>query len=668
MQNHHRSWKQNPCQAVDNLLSKPCAKNAQAWGTLSLLLCVALFFDIPPLHAQDASARQREVAAVYRLAGQPTGTYHETTAPDVSGGMVTSIDSDLVFNRLGSKLEMKFTTQYHEDGQGHLKSVSSDQSSSQQVTHLEVQVGDASLAITTTTGGKSYEHAASFKGILLGPDSARHLLTSRLRMAGDSVSYHTFSAELGAVVTITSSLLASEDIAINGEKVSGLKIEQTIDAMPGTSTLWLDHQGWLLRQIVPSPLGEIEALRDNANGLSSAVTGATLPEETFSRSIVKANIRLPEERLIEKIRLKLIQKRPDLGWPDLETDNQHVLEKTANYVVLDVRRVEPKVRASRPLVTNDASLAPFLPANALLQSDDANIREIAANVAGGDHDAWSAAQALQRWTNDNMKFDLGIAIAPASEVARDRRGTCFGYSMLLGSLARAAGIPSRLRMGYVYAGGIWGGHAWVEVRIGNSWIPIDGALYSPGAADAARFSFYTSGLENGTLTGMGSLAQLFSNVDIKILRYTVGGKSIDVPENAEPFVLSGDDYQNRWLGLSIRKPTDFEFADLDSGWPQTEVVSMEGLRGESVRVKNLSASLPTGDFDVQKEFAEQGIDGKGFSTTIAGYKVILATSGEKAEAILSSTGNIWVFTSTGSKPKQMLEQVMATMSLSDYRK
>ncbi len=647
-------------------MHKRKSSGTRALSLAALSICFVALLIIAPVQGQEAAPPHpaREVVAEYRLEGAPTGTYHESTLPDANGGTVTSIESDLVFNRMGTKLEMKFATQYHEDAQGHLKSVSSDQSSSQQGTHVEVQVRDGSLAVTTTTGGKSYPRNAAFTGTLLGPDGARHLLISRLHVPGDSVAYQTFSAELGSVATITSTLVGSEDVAFGGKRIGGLKIEQSIDAMPGKSTLWIDHDGWLLRQVVPSPLGEMEALRVEGKQASAASMGATLPEETFSRSIVKANIRLPEERLIEGVRLKLIHKRPELGWPELETDNQHIIEKTASYVVLDVRRIEPKSDASRP-VTSDNSSAPFLAPNALMQSDDANIQAIAAKVVGNERDAWRAAQALQRWTNDNMKFDMGIAIAPASEVARNRRGTCFGYSMLLGSLMRAAGIPSRLRMGYVYAGGIWGGHAWVEVRIGESWIPIDAALYSPGAADAARFSFFTSALEDGTLGGVGALGQLFSNVDVKILQYTVDGKSVAVPEDAPPFTVSGDDYRNPWIGLSIRKPPSFKFGDLGAAWPQTDLVSMEGPQAESIKVKNLSASLPTGKFDLRQEFAEEGIRSKSAPVMIAGRKGTLASSGEKAEAVLVSDGNIWAITSAGPRAKQLLEQVLATVRFSD---
>jgi hypothetical protein len=140
-----------------------------------------------------------------------------------------------------------------------------------------------------------------------------------------------------------------------------------------------------------------------------------------------------------------------------------------------------------------------------------------------------------------MKFDAGIAVAPASEVVRDRRGTCFGYAMLLGSLARAAGIPSRVRMGFAYAHGVWGGHAWVDVLVGEEWIAMDAALESPGAADAARFSFFTSALEEGALAGVGALARLYGNVEIQILEYTLHGQRVSVGEAGHGPTIRGTD-------------------------------------------------------------------------------------------------------------------------------
>ncbi len=643
-------------------------KHQQPGTQLSKLL--VLFFAFCFSTTSNAAAQTPQIVdpaqgirAVYRMAGQPTGSYREATTRNADGMTVTSMESDLIFNRLGSKLEMKSASQYTETGDGQLKAVASDISSSEQATHMAVRVADGTLQISTTTGGKTYERSAPFTGTLLGLEGARRLTVSQLHKPGDTVSYQTFSPELGAVVTITATLVIAEDVTIDQRPISGLKLEETMSSMPGKITVWLDHEGWMLRQSMPTPLGDIEAIRTQSQEAELASgQGATLPEEAFSRSIVKANIRLPEERLIESIKLKITHHRPELGWPELDADNQKVLEKTPAYVVLQVTRLEPKHHGSRPAL-NSASLAPYLAPNALLQSDDSNIKSIAASVARNERDAWRAARALQQWTNENMHFDAGIAVAPASEVARDRRGTCFGYSMLLGSLARAAGIPSRLRMGYVYAGGIWGGHAWIEVMIGQQWIPLDGALYAPGAADAARFSFFTSALEEGTLAQVGSLGQLFGNVDITILEYTVGGRRIVVPEDAKPFTITNDTYDNPWLGFSIVKPSSFKFSGFDLAWPQTTVVAMDGPEKQGVEVENLSASLPSAKFDGEKYLRDVGIAGTRSTSVLAGHRTIIVSSDQDAGTVLADHGNVWVFTAKGSDARHLLERVVSSVVL-----
>ena len=156
---------------------------------------------------------------------------------------------------------------------------------------------------------------------------------------------------------------------------------------------------------------------------------------------------------------------------------------------------------------------------------------------------------------------------------------------------RAAGIRSRIKMGYVYASGMWGGHAWVEVLVGKDWIPIDAAAYSPGPADAARFSAFASWLEEGISTGIGALARLYGNVDIQILKYTLKGQLVTVPVGAPPYVTTDKTYRNQWLGLTVVKPDSFRFTRLDSVWPDHTIVAMERASIRRWKLKSFRTHL-----------------------------------------------------------------------------
>lgn len=602
---------------------------------------------------------EKSVSAVYRMGGQSMGTYTEARRTDSNGEVLTIIDSDMVFNRLGNKLELKSTSTYHETPSGDLTAVESTSSSSQQATIIRAVITKNNIVVTTTAGGHSYDRPLSFSGQLLGPDGAKREAVERLHQKGDTFTYQTFSPELVNVVTVTDKVVEPAD-SVEGESSPALKVQQSMSGMPAPVAMWLDGSGWMLREVMSSPLGDIEALRSNSVASSTPITGAVLPEETFNRSIVTSNIRLPEERLIEKIKLRITSRNPEAGWPDFSADNQTVLEKTRDHVVLEVRRLTPKggeVRPSAP--TGD--LKPYLEPNALLQSDDSEVKRIESSVVQNNDLPWRAALELQRWTAQNMHFDLGIAVVPASEVARNHGGTCFGYSVLLGSLARAAGIPSRVRIGLVYAGGIWGGHAWDEVRIGDAWVPIDSALYAPGPADAARFSVYTGSLEAGSVGNLGGLGQVLGNVDIKILEYTVNGKRTVIADDAKPYSIEGNVYRNPWLGLTVSKPASFAFTGFDLTWPQTTVVAMQGPSGQRIEIHDDSASLPTSVDDRNKSLEAAGIKGHVILQRIAGRNVAFAEDGQSAGVLLEGRGSLWLVKATGPDSRSLLLQVVSSM-------
>jgi Transglutaminase-like superfamily len=596
--------------------------------------------------------------AVYRMGGRPIGTYDEKRTQDASGAVVTTLDSDMLFERLGSKLELKSTDVYRESPSGDLLEVDSTSSSSRQPTNVRVIVTGQAAHITTTVSGRSYDRQLQFQGSLLGPDAAKRLAVQRLRVTGDALTYQTFSPQLAGVVTISDTVVSAADTVAG---TTAVKVEQRMSGMPAPSTVWLDPSGWMVREIVPSPLGEIEALRLPPGGAAPAVIGAALPSEAFTRSIVSSNVRLPQQRLIQAITLKIVARDAGLGWPDFSADNQTVLEKTPKYVVLQVRKIEPKAAAVRP-TSYGAQFEPSLTPNALLQSDDPEVRRIAGTVVKNQGNPWSAALALQRWTAANMRFDLGIAVVPASEVAMDRRGTCFGYSVLLGALARAAGIPSRVRIGLVYAGGIWGGHAWDEVLVGGRWTPIDAALYAPGSADAARFSVVTSSLASGSLGDLGGLGQILGNVDIRILDYTSNGKKTVVAADAKPYSIHANVYHDPWLGLSVRKPSEFAFVELGAHWPQTVVVAMQAGDGRRIEIHDESVSLPASPADRNDLLKSAGISARPELRRIAGRDVLFAEGPMVSGVLLEDRGSIWLVKATGARMQTLLDRVISSMS------
>jgi hypothetical protein len=638
---------------------KPPIKRIAAVLISAFLLCAC---SIAAVCQEPAAVHLEDIWAQAKIAGQPAGFYYEKRENGKDGSILTSVELAIILNRMNSKVEIHSTVEYKESAEGRLLDIKSDSSSSEQSTLMEATVDGDSLLVRTTSGGKSYDRKLAHAGRLVGQEGMRLRSLSALKSPRDKVSFQTFIPELGAVVSVMRTMIGKELLVIEGKRWPSIKVEDVIENLPGKTVSWLDGAGRVLKQLQESPFGEIETIRTALNRaqLENSVVGE-LPPEAFGRTLARSNILLPHERSIERMKIQIIQRKPELGWPNFEEDNQRVLEKTPESVVLEMWRPVPEAKAIRP-VKMTPELLPFIKPNPLLQSDDAAVQDIVRGMGELDSDVWRASMMLQKWTAENMQFDMGIAVASASEVARNRRGTCFGYSVLLGSLARAAGIPSRLRMGYVYTSGIWGGHAWVEVLVGNEWIPLDAAAYSEGPADAARFSAFTSSLENGISTQIGALMQLYGSLDIRVLEYTLKGKRVVVPANAKSYEINGNTYQNPWLGLTVTKPDSFRFSKLDAVWPDNTVVEMEGTENQIVGMQKIPGQ-PRFAHQPEAYLKQMGISGVRRKINISGFSAVEISSPERAGLAFIDEGQVWVLSARGAEAAHWLREVASHMKL-----
>jgi len=562
-----------------------------------------------------------------RLSGQPTGYYFESDEKQTNG--TRSVEEMLfVMNRLGSKVEVKTRSETLEDGAGMMVSMESQVSSSAQTTTMKAKRIAGAVALESITGGKSYTRVIPAAEPLFGPKGVEHLTLEKLNKAGDKFSYDMFAPELGGVGHFTRTLESRDG--------ARLRVEEETAGMPGKTILSLDRDGNIVERSSELPFGQVVMKTSDRDRALHAAQGSELKNEIFGSTLARSNIRLPDPRSIERVRLKLTHRRPDLGWPPFDGENQRIIEKTANTVILEITR--PELKPNPAPIEEGAFLKP----NAILQSDDTEVTRLARTIVGDERDGFNAARKLQDWATQNLKLDLGVALAPASEVARNRGGTCAAYAVLLASLERAAGIPSRFAMGYVYAEGIWGGHAWTEILVNGQWIPLDAAAYAPGIADAARFQFGSYTLEDNMSAAVSGGARLYGNLDVAVLEYTANGRKHKVPEDAKPYTIAGDEYRNPWLGIAMRKPEGGRFTTLDAVYPDSTIVAIE----------TASASL-----EVEQDPQHGEIVGE--SIRIDGREAHVVSSPGKV-VVRSVDGNsMWVLTAEGQDAKRLMDETVA---------
>jgi hypothetical protein len=634
-----------------NAISKPFLQR-------KLRLLPAALAVLCGLAAAQAARTERWYAI--GIGGQKVGYLHEASGPATlpAEGRETRIEMKIILNRLGNKVEMETISTAREDGQGHLLSFGSRTKASALAVTSEGVVEDRQVRLTTAAGDKPHVRTLPFEGELLGPLGIRELTRSALAKAGDVLVYQTFSTELGQIVKAERAVLGAEAIEGSAGRPA-LKIRETLAGTPVERTIWIDANGDEIRSSQASPFGDIlTVLADKEEALRDAGAGR-LPEEQYRSSLALSNVRLPRARDLESVTLRIRHRKPELGWPGFPGPYQTVVSKTADELTL---------RVDRPVLPRKGPAAAAAPedleANAYLDARDPLIRETAKKVAGQAREPLAKAILLRNWVGRNMTFDLGIVSPPAREVIRDRRGTCVGYAMLLTSLLRAAGVPAKFLMGYVYLNGIWGGHAWTEVQVDGVWVPLDAAVMSSGIADAARFHFSRSDLAGGLAEAAMGGYQLYGFIDIDVVEYRLAGRTVRVAPGQKIYEASGDAYRNPGLGLTVSKPAGFIFAELNKTWPDSTLLKMTGPEGAAVTIFQERADPAEEPRAAALRALEaktgQGVQVEGRALRRTLYRL---TSAAKAGAAFFDGPDLWVLVAEGPEAGKLLEAALSRLSL-----
>lgn len=562
------------------------------------------------------------------------GYYSRSYSQNADGSSSTGEEMKMVFNRLESKVTIATRSTFREDSAGKLVSVSSDTQSSGASVHLDAALASGEVTIKTRSGGREYSSTISTPEEVVSPRQLE-LRALRISRVGDSVSGNVFVTWVGKP--------AKETLTLRGMHGEQRTFDDVYAGIPGTQTVVIDSGDVTISRQQDSPFGPVLMSQSTEIEAKAGLNGGSLPKEMFDSTLIRSNIRLGDPRSVDRIRLLLETTRPELGWPDFESETQHVLSKRGNQLILEVRRPTVDGGALRGQPAGDE----YLKANALIQSDDASVRRVEGGLKKGT--PFSAARAAQDWVAAHAELDLGVVEAPASETIRTHKGTCYAFAILLASLERAAGVPSRVTMGFVYEQGIWGGHAWTEIFVGGHWVPLDAAMYSPGPADAARFRYGVSSLAAGSSELTSGGLQLFGNLKVSVLEYQIHGRTIKVGEHAAPYSVAGGTYRNPWLGFSVTCPGGAHFLSLGATYPDATVVSVKDARGGVVRI-GMHSYGPSAAQGGLPGAAEKGC-------RVGGEWASLSLGKGEATATLIRGRAVWTISATGRDSRSLLNKV-----------
>lgn len=598
-----------------------------------------------------------------RLGEETVGYVKETGSRVQQAGRwywKSATESKIVLRRLGQKVEMNVSYEHLETDDGLLKKITAERLLAGSRVRTEIEVEEDRVKIKNITGNQVFSREIPASGRLLGPVGIGRLTVEKLKKPGDKVEYRTILAELAQVISGERTLSGEEVVDCGRNKMTAKKVIDRISQIETTRQVWLDGGGNEVKAVEPSPLGDIVTCLSSEQEVMEAMAASRGQEQFFQSSLIRANVRLPQARGLDRVVVRLKHSHPELGWPDLASEYQKILENSGEVKVLELDRVP--LRSSFDGQLSAEEKKPYLEANTYIDISDPEIKRIAKEVAGREKNVFQKALKLRDWVSRNLAFDAGFVFAPASEVMKAKKATCAGYAALLAALLRAAGMPSRYLMGVVYANGIWGGHAWVEGWLEGRWVPLDAALPSPGAADPARIAIARSSLAEGPGGSLVAAQKFFGYVTVEVMEISLKGRTFKISQNQPLYEVKDNRYWNPGLQLGLRALDGFTFAELDRVWPDRTLLALKGPDGQAVRLFQ-EGWFPAENLEkyLLDRLKKEVSGGRQIQLRVWGRKRPALVSAEKSALAILNGADLLVVVASGKNSEQLLAGVAAAL-------
>lgn len=181
----------------------------------------------------------------------------------------------------------------------------------------------------------------------------------------------------------------------------------------------------------------------------------------------------------------------DFRWEDNRQKLvSHVQAEGRQEAIVEINRDDRDFTGRVTLPVAGSEFEAYLGDGRFITASLPEIQALAREIAGGETDAWAVTKKLVDWVFNYIQPQMIPETLTAQQILEKKTGKCVEYAVLFASVARAAGLPTRLALGERYQDGIWVGHMWNEVWLGE-WVAVDPS-HNQVAPDALLLKFVDS--------------------------------------------------------------------------------------------------------------------------------------------------------------------------------
>jgi hypothetical protein len=444
------------------------------------------------------------------LLGHKVGYTHTKVTPGAGKGASMKVESESVVRMaiLGTALEQRVNMTEEATPAGKPLTSEMTMSSAGHDTRVRARFESNAIHCSVVSGGTTSAKVVPIPAgvsLELDPD----LMSRKPLPLNKPKVIHYFNPASLNIARATVEALRTEPLTQGGITYTATVV--LTQAPEGDTTAWQDKDGKTLK--LKSLLGLTMVRETKEEALNLPSDKYEPPADLGKALAVDAGRALDDPRKASRLKLRLTS--PALPAP-VADDRQKVERVDPNTVDLTITAPILKPGGSLTLAEAAKREPDAAKPGPYLQSDDPKMKALAKQILDGETNSFWAAQKIRDWVHANMsvKGDIGI-VRSGLDVLKDRRGVCRDFAVLYVTLARAAGLPSRIATGLVYSEGAFYYHAWAESYVGR-WIDLDPTL--PTAfVDATHLK-----LGHGPAESMLSVGKVMGNLTVKVLDYTTG--------------------------------------------------------------------------------------------------------------------------------------------------
>ncbi|WP_158633694.1 transglutaminase-like domain-containing protein [Tautonia sociabilis] len=438
-----------------------------------------------PQEASEADRpRAREAWDAVYIAGRKVGHIHLRVEPvraaDGRELLRVQVDSQLKIKRLND--DVTIATRYGtiETLDGQVLRLDARSLVGPNETRVSGDAVNGVLPLTLEAGGQRRRVELPWPDDVRGPYGPELSLSHEPMQPGQRREVKTFIPDLNQVGLTVMEARGMEDVELGGGvTMSLLRVDATVfgpdgEPLPGMkATYWADADGQIFKSRTEA-FGGIVTYRTTKQGATAPGGGAF---DIVQASIVPVSRRLSNPAASRSAIYRVSLSGDDRPEDIFPADSRQSIRRGADgSILLQVRTSGPQDGPAG----RDSVEPEYLAANPMINSEDPQVVSLTRRaIAQAGPDPWSRAVAITHWVADNLREkNFETAFATAKDVARDLSGDCSEHAVLTAAMCRAAGIPSRVVIGLLYAEqlGGFGFHMWNEVYVNNRWVAVDAAL------------------------------------------------------------------------------------------------------------------------------------------------------------------------------------------------